>query len=40
MLNNIVIAYLDIWKEGFQHIGAGVTSVEEHQFSFLQMVGG
>ena len=40
MLNDNVIAYLDIWKEGFQHIGAGVTGVEEHQLSFLQMVGG
>ncbi len=32
--------YLDIREEGFQHIGAGVAGVEEHELCFLQMARG
>ena len=32
--------YLDIREEGFQHIGAGVAGVEEHQLRLLQMARG
>lgn len=32
--------HLDIWEEGFQHVGAGVAGVEEHQLRLLQMARG
>lgn len=32
--------YLDVREEGFQHIGAGVAGVEEHELGLLQMAGG
>lgn len=32
--------YLDIGEEGFQHVGARVAGVEEHELCLLQMVGG
>lgn len=32
--------HLDIREEGFQHVGAGVAGVEEHQLCFLQMARG
>lgn len=32
--------YLDIREEGFQHVGAGVAGVEEHELRLLQMTRG
>lgn len=32
--------YLDIREESFQHIGAGVAGVEEHELGLLQMARG
>lgn len=32
--------HLDIREEGFQHVGAGVAGVEEHQLGLLQMARG
>lgn len=32
--------HLHVVKTGFQHVRAGVASVEEHQLCFLQVAGG
>lgn len=32
--------HLDVREEGFQHVGAGVAGVEEHQLGLLQMARG
>lgn len=39
-MNARVRNYLHIREVGFQHIGAGVAGVEEHQLGLLQMARG
>ena len=33
------VTHLDIGEVGFQHVGAGIAGVKEHQLGLLQMVG-
>lgn len=35
-----LLSYLDVREEGFQHVGAGVAGVEEHELGLLQMARG
>ena len=34
------VAHLDVGEENLEHVGTGVTGVEEHELGLLQVVGG